>query len=216
MLAFYNYIKKEAVMCISLFLAVFSAILIKPDNKYIDYIDFHTLGILLSLMLITAGMRNIGIFSRAGAWMLKKAGNIRSIAMILIMLCFVLSAVITNDVALITFVPFTIDILAAAGFEKYMIRIIALETVAANLGSMLTPIGGNPQNLYFFSERHEARSVRFTYASVFYYFSGGANRRNSDADRCGSCSNERSAGQRNDRKRIKKAFPILSISKPLL
>jgi len=57
---------------------------------------------------------------------------------------------ITNDVALITFVPFTIDVLVMAALEKYLIRIIVLETIASNLGSMLTPIG-NPQNLYLFS-----------------------------------------------------------------
>ena len=58
--------------------------------------------------------------------------------------------IITNDVALFTFVPFTIVTLRLSHAEKHMIPIVILETVAANLGSMLTPIG-NPQNLYLFS-----------------------------------------------------------------
>jgi Na+/H+ antiporter NhaD/arsenite permease-like protein len=56
---------------------------------------------------------------------------------------------VTNDVALITFVPITIMIFAKAGHKK-LIFIIVMETLAANLGSMLTPIG-NPQNLYIYS-----------------------------------------------------------------
>ena len=55
-----------------------------------------------------------------------------------------------SDVALITFVPFTIEILGSIHKEKHLIPVIVLQTIAANLGSMLTPIG-NPQNLYLYS-----------------------------------------------------------------
>jgi len=85
-----------------------------------------------------------------GSWMLEKTSNARSLSIVLMLLCFGFSMVITNDVALITFVPFAIDVLVMAGLENYLIRIIVLQTIAANLGSMLTPIG-NPQNLYLFS-----------------------------------------------------------------
>jgi Na+/H+ antiporter NhaD/arsenite permease-like protein len=61
--------------------------------------------------------------------------------------------VITNDVALITFVPFTILLLQKINKEKIMIFVIALQTIAANLGSMFTPLG-NPQNLYLYSVSH--------------------------------------------------------------
>jgi Na+/H+ antiporter NhaD/arsenite permease-like protein len=145
-----NYIKKEAVLCISLLLAIVSIAFVPLDNKYIGYIDFHTLTILLSLMMIMAGLRSLGIFSMIGSWMLEKTSNIRSLTIVLVLLCFGFGMVITNDVALITFVPFTIDVLAMAGLENYLIRVIVLQTIAGNLGSMLTPIG-NPQNLYLFS-----------------------------------------------------------------
>lgn len=145
-----NYIKKETVLCISLLLAIVSMAFVPLDNKYISYIDFHTLTILLSLMIVMAGLRSLGIFSMIGSWMLEKVCNVRSLTIVLVLLCFGFSMVITNDVALITFVPFTIDVLAIAGLENYLIRIIVLQTIASNLGSMLTPIG-NPQNLYLFS-----------------------------------------------------------------
>lgn len=76
------------------------------------------------------------------------------ITMILVGLCFFLSILITNDVALITFVPFTIVTLKQMGEgmeNKHLIRIVVMQTIAANLGSMLTPIG-NPQNLYLFGK----------------------------------------------------------------
>ncbi len=150
MKAILNYFKKETVLCISLLLALISMAFVPLDNNYINYIDFHTLTLLLSLMIVMAGLRSLGIFSMTGSWMLKKTGNARSLAMVLVLLCFGFSMVITNDVALITFVPFAIDVLVMAGLENYLIRIIVLQTIAANLGSMLTPIG-NPQNLYLFS-----------------------------------------------------------------
>ena len=56
---------------------------------------------------------------------------------------------ITNDVALITFVPFAILTLKMGDKEKYIIPVIVEQTIAANLGSMLTPMG-NPQNLYLY------------------------------------------------------------------
>lgn len=143
-------IKKEAVLFLSLLLALVSMAVVPPDAAYIGYIDFHTLSILLGLMIIMAGLRSLGIFAMIGRWMLGKTRNLQSLTIVLVMLCFGFSMLITNDVALITFVPFTIEVLAMAGLEKYLIRVIVLQTVASNLGSMLTPIG-NPQNLYLFS-----------------------------------------------------------------
>lgn len=145
-----RYAKQEIVLTISFVLAVISMLLVPPDSAYISYIDFRTLSILLSLMAVMCGLRGLGVFSRVGKWMLEKTGTVRSLALVLVMLCFWFSMVITNDVALITFVPFTIEVLTMAGLEHKMIAVIVLQTVAANLGSMLTPIG-NPQNLYLYS-----------------------------------------------------------------
>lgn len=101
-----NFIRREAVLCISFLLALVSMAFVPLDNKYISYIDFHTLIILFSLMLIMAGLRKLGIFSMIGSRMLKRTSNVRSLSIVLVLLCFVFSMVITNDVALITFVPF--------------------------------------------------------------------------------------------------------------
>lgn len=149
-------LKKEPVTIISLILAIISAFFVLPDSQYISYIDFRTLSILLCLMLVMAGLRKEGVFKYIGERLLERTTTKRGLASVLIMLCFFFSMLITNDVALISFVPFSIEIINMMddkeGEKKssFAIKLIVLETIAANLGSMLTPIG-NPQNLYLYS-----------------------------------------------------------------
>lgn len=145
-----DFCKKEAVLIISFILAAISAFIVKPNAGYIDYIDFRTLALLLCLMAVMAGFNALGIFRLLASKLLMLASTARSLALWLTMLCFFSSMIITNDVALITFVPFSLVALKLSGQEKLLIPLVTLETVAANLGSMLTPVG-NPQNLYLFS-----------------------------------------------------------------
>lgn len=85
-----------------------------------------------------------------GSRILIKVKTRRGIVFTLVFLCFISSMFITNDVSLITFVPFGIMILEMINLTDKMCGTITLMTIAANLGSMFTPIG-NPQNLYLFS-----------------------------------------------------------------
>lgn len=142
--------KKEIVLLVSLLLAVGTAFMVRPDKQYIGYLDFRILAILFSLMAGMAGMTGIGVFHKLAAGLLNRMGNLRQVIAILVLLCFFTAMFITNDVALITFVPFAILVLKMSGQQKYMIRVLVLQTIAANLGSMVTPIG-NPQNLYLYS-----------------------------------------------------------------
>ncbi len=145
-----EFIKKEIVLIISFVLAVISTFFVTPSKEYFEYIDFRTLGLLFCLMIVMAGLNNLGIFKFIAEKMLTKVKTVSGLALILGLLCLFSSMIITNDVALITFVPFTITALKLSGKMDKLIWIITIETVAANLGSMLTPIG-NPQNLYLFS-----------------------------------------------------------------
>ena len=145
-----RFIKDEIVLIISFILAVVSAFFVTPNKGYLEYIDFRTLGLLFCLMAVMAGLNNLGVFRFIAEKMLSKVKSISGLSLILGLLCFFSSMVITNDVALITFVPFTITALKLSGKMDKLTWIVTVETVAANLGSMLTPIG-NPQNLYLFS-----------------------------------------------------------------
>lgn len=149
---FLEFCKKEAVLSVAAALAVASAFLVPPDKGYIGYIDFRTLAILFCLMSVMAGLRSRGIFDRLGNALLCRTKTFLQVVLVLVFLCFFGSQLITNDVALITFVPFTFVVLGLLGQDvltKWVVPIVGMQTIAANLGSMMTPIG-NPQNLYLY------------------------------------------------------------------
>ncbi|MBR5649595.1 SLC13 family permease [Pseudobutyrivibrio sp.] len=145
-----RFIRNEIVLCVAFVLAVISALVIHPDKSYFAYIDYRTLSILLALMITMAGLQRLHVFRQIGELLVSKMSSIRGVALILIALCFFSAMFITNDVALLTFVPFSIVTLSISGRKDLYIIVIVLETIAANLGSMLTPLG-NPQNLYLYS-----------------------------------------------------------------
>lgn len=148
------FLRKETVLCVALVLAAVSAFIVPPDVKYVEYIDLRTLAILFCLMSVMAGLQKMGFFGNIAKRLLSKVKSGYSLILILVLMCFFFSMVITNDVALITFVPFTFIILNLLGQKKrnrLILQVTAMQTIAANLGSMLTPIG-NPQNLYLYGK----------------------------------------------------------------
>ena len=147
----WEFCKKEIVLTIAVVLAVLSSFVVRPDREYLGYIDFRTLAILFCLMAVMAGLQKTGVFSFVAQKLLGKVRRMKAMALLLVMLCFFSSMLITNDVALITFVPFTFIVLTLVGAQNLVVPIVVLQTIAANLGSMLTPIG-NPQNLYLYGK----------------------------------------------------------------
>ena len=145
-----NFFKKETVFCISFLLAVISCVAVLPDAAYLAYPDYRTLALLFCLMTIVSGFQSLGVFTILGQALLKRVGSLRGLSSALVFLCFFCSMVITNDVALITFVPFAVLVLELTGQTKHLAWAVTLQTIAANIGSMLTPVG-NPQNLYLSS-----------------------------------------------------------------
>ena len=149
-----NFVKKETVLVVAVVLAVISMFIVPPDKEYLGYIDFHTIGVLFCLMAVMAGLKEVGVFRYIAEKLLLKVRKGWQLVLILVMLCFFLSMFITNDVALITFVPFAFIVLRLLGEQKekaLIIPVVVLQTIAANLGSMLTPIG-NPHNLYLYGK----------------------------------------------------------------
>ena len=144
------FFKKETILCVAGLLAVISMAWIPPDGEYMGYINWQVLVLLFCLMSVMGGLQVLGIFKAIANTLLHWANGLRQLTLLLVMLCFFFAMVVTNDVALITFVPFTILLLQMADLTGEMIPILVLQTIAANLGSMLTPIG-NPQNLYLYT-----------------------------------------------------------------
>lgn len=123
---------------------------IPPSSAYLDYIDFRVLGLLWCLMAVVAGFRSCGVFDWLTHHILKATHSGRTLAVLLVLLPFFTSMAVTNDVALLTFVPFTLLLLGQLGQSNTLIPLLVLQTIAANLGSMATPVG-NPQNLYLYA-----------------------------------------------------------------
>ena len=146
----FSWCKKEIIFCVTFLFALISTYFVKPDEKYISYIDFGTLLTLFSLMAVVSGWRRTGLFGALGNIVCRKVHGQRGLCLMLILLCFFTSMIITNDVALLTFVPFALVLLSkTSGF--LLLYTVVLQTLAANLGSMITPIG-NPQNIFLFSK----------------------------------------------------------------
>ena len=149
-----QFVKQEIVLCVAAVLAVLSMFFVPPDAAYIGYIDLRTLAILFSLMTVMAGLRRQGVFDRLGRTLLAQTGSTLQLVLVLVGLCYFGSMVITNDVSLLTFVPFTFVVLSGLAPDArraLTVPVVCMQTIAANLGSMLTPIG-NPQNLYLYGK----------------------------------------------------------------
>ena len=101
-------------------------------------------------MTVVAGFRSSGAFEVLTYRLLTGKESGHTLSVLLVLLPFFLSMAVTNDVALITLVPFTILLLQRAGCARSVIPIVVLQTLAANLGCMATPVG-SPHNLFLYS-----------------------------------------------------------------
>ena len=142
-------IKNNAILYISGLLAFISCFIIRPDKSYIGYINVRVLSILFCLMLLVAALVRIGTFDLLTGKLLKRIRTLRGISLLLTILSFFLSMFLTNDVTLVTLVPFAIMVMTPFEKPKELMYTLIIMKVAANLGSMQTPIG-NPQNLYLY------------------------------------------------------------------
>lgn len=148
-------VRKDPVLVVAIVLAIISCAAVPPDAAYAEYVDLRTIGMLFSLMTIMAGLSRLGVFRIACRHLLSAVRGPRRLALALTLLAFFSSMLITNDVALVTFAPFALLALRTLDSPRHACFTVVMMTIAANLGSMLTPIG-NPQNLYLYSTSHMA------------------------------------------------------------
>ena len=146
-------VRKDPVLVVAVVLALCSCAAVPPDAAYAKYVDLRTIGMLFSLMTIMCGLSRLGVFRIACRHLLGVVRGPRRLALALTLLAFFSSMLITNDVALVTFVPFALLALRTLDSPRHACFTVVMMTIAANLGSMLTPVG-NPQNLYLYSVSH--------------------------------------------------------------
>lgn len=110
-----------------------------------ERVHWTTLAVLTGLMVLSRALELSGYLTLWGRRLLAHLRGERRLAVGLVMFSGLLSAVVTNDVALFIVVPLTLSL---AGMAALPIgRLIVFEALAVNAGSSLSPIG-NPQNLY--------------------------------------------------------------------
>lgn len=142
--------KKNVVLLVATVVAAISCIFVPPDAAYADYFDWKTLVSLFCMLAVIAALRNIMFFRILARNIIKVFKTTRASITALVFITYVASMLIANDMALITFLPLGIFVLAAEDKHKYMPFTFVMQTIAANLGGMITPFG-NPQNLYLYN-----------------------------------------------------------------
>ena len=143
--SFIEFLKKECVLVIAVTLAILSSFISIPK---LSYIDFNVLILLFNLMVVVTAFKELKVLDSIAIGLLKKCNTYTSISLALVFITFISSMIVTNDVALITFVPLSIVIARKANIN--VLKIVVFQTLAANLGSSFTPMG-NPQNLFIYS-----------------------------------------------------------------
>ena len=146
----YVFFKKEIVFSISVILAIISCFFVKPSIDYLSYINWDTIILLFIIMLIVEILKNLSIFEILVRKLLTKIGNTRELVWVLVFTCFFSSIFITNDVSLIIFVPFAILALKKVDRLDLVIFTVSLQTIAANIGCMVLPIGA-PHNIVMYT-----------------------------------------------------------------
>lgn len=140
---------KNPVLSIGALLALATTMIVGLREATLLSIDWRTLFLLLGLLLVGEGLKSTGVMARLGEAALRIAPRKRPLAILLVALPFLVATVLTNDVALVLFVPFALS-LAHCFSQQEVGRIVVFQTIAANLGAMATPMG-SPQNLFLSS-----------------------------------------------------------------
>ena len=146
-----KFLKENIVLCIAILLAVITMFIIPPNKEYLKYFDMKTLTCLFITLSVVCALKSVNFFSILAQKIVFLFKSSRNCIIALLLITFIGSMFIANDMALITFLPLGYYILKSTNQEKYVIHTFILQNIAANLGGMLTPFG-NPQNLYLYSK----------------------------------------------------------------
>lgn len=146
-----HWIKRNVVLCVAIAAAIITSLIVPPDIAYADYFDWKTLTCLFCTLAVICALKNIKFFTILARKIVECTGNLRIAVLALVYITFIGSMLISNDMALLTFLPLGYFVLTSTGQQKHMAFVFIMQNIAANLGGMLTPFG-NPQNLYLYSK----------------------------------------------------------------
>ena len=146
-----NFVRHNVVLIVAIVLAVATSCIIPPDAQYLSYFDWKTLTCLFCTLAVICALKNIKFFTVLSQKIISCTGTLRMAVLALVYVTFLGSMLISNDMALLTFLPLGYFVLSSTSNERHMAFVFIMQNIAANLGGMLTPFG-NPQNLYLYSK----------------------------------------------------------------
>lgn len=144
------FLREHAVLVVAAMAAAASALAVPPDEAYLGYFDWKTLGCLFCVLAVASALRLMGAFDRAAHAVIARFRSPRPLALALVLTTAGLSCVATNDMALIMMLPLSAATLMGANLPRLVTPVFVLQSLAANLCGMIVPFG-NPQNLYLYS-----------------------------------------------------------------
>lgn len=146
----WNFAKSEVVLSIATVAAIITCFFVPPDAQYLDYFEYKTLIALFCMLAVVAGLKHTNVFELVSRKMIGLFHTRRAVVLVLVYGTFFFDMIVANDMSLITFLPLTYIVLHTTGNDKYLSFTFIMQTIAANMGGMVTPYG-NPQNLYLYS-----------------------------------------------------------------
>ena len=144
------FIKNNILPLVAFAAAAVTMLFVPLDSSYADYLDYRTVTCLFCVLAVVCALRDVNFFYVLANRIVARFSNVRSCILVLVYITFIGSMLITNDTALLTFLPLGYFVLQAAGKEEHLAFTFIMQNMAANLGGMLTPFG-NPQNLYLYT-----------------------------------------------------------------
>lgn len=145
-----QWLQKHVVVSIATVLAALSCLLVPPDAEYLHYVEVRTLVTLFCILAVVSALQEMHFFGMVASRLVAVCGSRRTVVLTLVWTTLVGSMLITNDMALIAFLPLTYYVLESTGNGRYLGFVFVLQAAAANLGGMITPFG-SPQNLYLYA-----------------------------------------------------------------
>ena len=115
-------------------------------TRIIAYASVPTLAAIFCFLVASRILEDSGVFAEMINRLFSYSGNSPRLSLVLLVLAAAtLAAVIMNDASMFFVVPMAVALARAAGIDRS--KAVVAVSMAANIGSSLTPIG-NPQNIY--------------------------------------------------------------------
>lgn len=145
-----QFAKEQFVLTIAFIAMSITCFFVPIDAEYFGYFNWRTLATLFCTLAVVSAFSHIHVFEILSKNIVLKLHNLRNATLGLVMITFVGSMLLANDMALLTFLPLGFYVLNSTDHKEAMAFTFIMQNIAANLGGMVTPFG-NPQNLYLYA-----------------------------------------------------------------